>query len=121
MFFNRETPNFVHSLGRALDEWWEFRSNNQIIQDGSSEETDVLNHVRDANRISATEIYIEMEAAMDKSKKRYGYSIMARDKFGRLLKIWAEGREGNAESTLVEADAMRNSLMFAKDARWDKV
>ncbi|KAL3533549.1 hypothetical protein ACH5RR_007070 [Cinchona calisaya] len=68
----------------------------------------------EASRTSSTDIYIDIDSAIDKVIRRNGYSLMARDRNGQLLKIWAEGREGESETLLIMAKAISAALVLHK-------
>ncbi|KAL3534565.1 hypothetical protein ACH5RR_003026 [Cinchona calisaya] len=87
----------------------------------SSEETFSLNYGKEVYRISSANIFFEIGTAMDKVSKRLGYSLMARDRNGKLLKILVDDREGKTGLMLMMAEAMRPALVLAKEEGWDRV
>ncbi|KAL3527943.1 hypothetical protein ACH5RR_012599 [Cinchona calisaya] len=39
----------------------------------------------------------------------------------RLLKVWAGGKEGNFDPTLIETETLRTALILARSNSWDRV
>ncbi|KAL3534705.1 hypothetical protein ACH5RR_003166, partial [Cinchona calisaya] len=64
---------------------------------------------------------IEVAIVTNSRKNGSGISIMGRDRDGKLLKIWAEGREDIEDIDLLLADSLTTSLLLAKESRWNRV
>ncbi|KAL3515196.1 hypothetical protein ACH5RR_022098 [Cinchona calisaya] len=119
---NFEAIRIGIDIKRAADEWTEFEGFRQ--QSSTSRNMQLTSHLNsDNNEILRDQRFIVINTNSEQSTtvNKSGSSIVAKDRVGNLLAVWAASHTGNRETSLLEAENIHKALVKAKVEGWDYI
>ncbi|KAL3518801.1 hypothetical protein ACH5RR_021390 [Cinchona calisaya] len=119
--FDKQSISFDRTLGTVLDEWWELRITNQEMHSRKSAYSDTSFQGTDSFPVHEASIAINCARAIHMAKRRADFGMMGMDSNGNILKVWADSKECGTDLSLIEAEAIRFSLIKARLEGWDRI
>ncbi|KAL3536207.1 hypothetical protein ACH5RR_004668 [Cinchona calisaya] len=117
----KEAYNFPQVMGKANDEWWEYRMANQTFRVEYPSCSTATEPKEENWSHHQADTFLEVASAVHSKSSCFGFGVLGSNRNGKVPKAWVERNEGFIDPSLIKAVAIRNALIKARSVGWNRV